>query len=130
MVSITPVFVPRARADGCGSINTSCRSGRCAAVSPHCAGQARRRKSPSMCGHAWVPADDVTTTVFNFIYSADPQIAMSYEFAMENETEDGRGPEQLLPDGRLKANLYNDYLIDRERQKTGNFLGIEGTNKQ
>jgi phthalate 4,5-dioxygenase oxygenase subunit len=77
-----------------------------------------------------VPADDVTTTVFNFIYSADPDIAMPLAFAIEYEGEDGRGPDQLLPDGRLKANAHNNYLIDRERQKTGNFTGIEGINTQ
>ena len=93
-------------------------------------GAATPPKVPTMCGHAWVPADDVTTTVFNFIYSADPDIAMPLEFAIENEIDDGRGPDQLLPDGRLKANVHNDYLIDRERQKTGNFTGIEGINTQ
>ena len=93
-------------------------------------GAATPPKIPSMCGHAWVPADDVTTTSFNFIYSADPAIAMAYEFALENEIDDGRGPDQLHPDGRLKANMANDYLIDRNFQKTGNFTGIEGINTQ
>jgi phthalate 4,5-dioxygenase len=93
-------------------------------------GAATPPKIPSMCGHAWVPADDVTTTSFNFIYSADPAIEMTHEFAMENEIEDGRGPDQLLPDGRLKANLHNDYFIDRNFQKNGNFTGIKGINTQ
>src|SRR5581483_8735384 len=93
-------------------------------------GRSTPPRVPAMCGHAWVPADDVTTTVFNFIYSADPAIAMPLDFAMENEIEDGRGPDQLLPDGRLKANWRNDYMIDRERQKSGNFTGIEGVNTQ
>lgn len=93
-------------------------------------GAATAPRVPSMCGHAWVPADDVTTTSFNFIYSADPAIAMPYEFALENEIDDGRGPDQLLPDGRLKANMSNDYLIDRNFQKTGNFTGIIGINTQ
>jgi phenylpropionate dioxygenase-like ring-hydroxylating dioxygenase large terminal subunit len=93
-------------------------------------GAATPPKIPSMCGHAWVPADDVTTTSFNFIYSADPAIVMTHEFAMENEVDDGRGPDQLLPDGRLKANQYNSYFIDRNFQRTGNFTGIEGINTQ
>jgi nitrite reductase/ring-hydroxylating ferredoxin subunit len=93
-------------------------------------GSATPPRIPSMCGHAWVPADDVTTTSFNFIYSAEPAIAMPYEFALENEIDDGRAPDQLLPDGRLKANMANDYLIDRNFQRTGNFTGIEGINTQ
>jgi hypothetical protein len=85
---------------------------------------------PTMCGHLWVPIDDVTTMVFNFIYSADPAIALPLEFALHNEREDGRHPDDLLPDFRLKANASNDYLIDRKRQKVENFTGIEGINTQ
>ena len=85
---------------------------------------------PTMCGHIWVPADDVTTSVFNFIYAADPAIGMSLEFAIENEREDGRGPEHLTPDLRLKLGQHNDYNLSRAMQKTGNFAGIEGINTQ
>ena len=85
---------------------------------------------PTMCGHIWVPADDVTTNVYNFIYAADPEIGMTREFAIENEIEDGRGPQHLTPDLRLKLGLHNDYRLSREKQKTGNFAGIEGINTQ
>jgi phenylpropionate dioxygenase-like ring-hydroxylating dioxygenase large terminal subunit len=85
---------------------------------------------PTMCGHLWVPMDDVTTMVFNFIYSADPAIALPLEFALHNEREDGRHPDDLLPDLRLRANAANDYFIDRKRQKIENFTGIEGINTQ
>jgi phthalate 4,5-dioxygenase oxygenase subunit len=36
----------------------------------------------------------------------------------------------LLPGYRLKQNLENDYLIDRQRQKTKTFTGIPGLNTQ
>lgn len=85
---------------------------------------------PTMCGHMWVPADDETTHSFNFIYSANPAIPLTHEFAMQNEIDDGRGPDDLLPDFRLKKNLTNDYLLDRNRQRGGNFTGIEGINTQ
>lgn len=85
---------------------------------------------PTMCGHLWVPADDEVTLSFNFIYSSNPNVPMPHDFAIENEVEDGRGPDDLLPDLRLKRNLSNDYLIDRARQRTGNFTGIEGINTQ
>jgi phenylpropionate dioxygenase-like ring-hydroxylating dioxygenase large terminal subunit len=88
------------------------------------------RSVPTICGHLWVPADDVTTTVYNFMYSADPNIPVTPEFAHEMEVDDGRGPEDLLPDGRLKRNLANDYMIDRQLQKTRTMTGIAGVNTQ
>ncbi len=93
-------------------------------------GAATPPEYPTMCGHLWVPMDDVTTAVYNFIYSADPAIALPVEFALHNEREDGRHPDDLLPDFRLKANASNDYFIDRRRQQGENFTGIEGINTQ
>ena len=47
------------------------------------------------------------------------------------ETQNGRGPEDLVPGTfRLKKSLANDYMIDRERQKTKTFTGIVGINTQ
>jgi len=85
---------------------------------------------PTICGHLWVPIDDVTTAVYNFIYSYDPATPITPEFAMANEIADGRGPDELLPDFRLKRNMANDYLIDRQIQKTRSFTGIAGVNTQ
>ena len=42
----------------------------------------------------------------------------------------GRGPEQVLPDFRTVGNRDNDWLIDREAQKTDTFTGIDGINAQ
>ncbi|HLQ35656.1 MAG TPA: (2Fe-2S)-binding protein, partial [Chloroflexota bacterium] len=49
----------------------------------------------------------------------------------------GTGPWELLPNTtdwygrfRLKANAANDYLIDREKQRSGEFTGIPGVHTQ
>ena len=41
-----------------------------------------------------------------------------------------KGPEQVLPYFRTVGNRDNDWLIDREAQKTDTFTGIEGINAQ
>jgi hypothetical protein len=46
------------------------------------------------------------------------------------ETLTGRGPNDVLPDFTLKRNKSNDYLIDRQMQKTTNYTGITGINTQ
>jgi len=85
---------------------------------------------PAINGHFWVPIDDVTVSVVNFSYAADPQIPFDPQFALDTETDYGRGPHELLPDLRLKRNRANDFLIDRELQKTRTFTGISGINTQ
>ncbi|HYM19256.1 MAG TPA: Rieske 2Fe-2S domain-containing protein, partial [Micropepsaceae bacterium] len=72
---------------------------------------------PTINGHIWVPSDDVTLSVFNFSYSADPGTPLSEEFIAAAESGYGRGPGDLLPDLRLKRNRSNDFLIDRELQR-------------
>src|SRR5205085_6129693 len=39
-------------------------------------------------------------------------------------------PDDLLPDGRLKRNAQNDFLINRDLQARQSFSGIEGINTQ
>lgn len=85
---------------------------------------------PSIAGHIWVPIDDGHVWVYNFIYSSEPSIPFTPEFVLKHETEFGRGPEDVLPGYRLKRNPSNDYLIDREVQRTRTFTGIEGINTQ
>jgi hypothetical protein len=87
-------------------------------------------KIPTIHGHFWVPQDDVTVSVFNFSYSAEPSIALPREFAEAMEADYGRGPDDLGPDLRLKKNISNDYLLDRDLQRTSTFTGIEGINTQ
>ena len=62
-------------------------------------------------------------------YSSD--FAITPEYAEEWEALLGRGKDDVIPGTfRLKKNLANDYMIDRERQKTKTFTGIVGINTQ
>jgi phthalate 4,5-dioxygenase len=82
-------------------------------------------------GHIWVPIDDETCWAWNFhLNISEP---MSYEQWQKMEHRMGRGlAEDFLPGGKfmLKANASNDFGMSRERQKTVNYTGIEGTNTQ
>jgi hypothetical protein len=64
------------------------------------------------------------------MYSYDPATPMPLDHALELETVFGRGPEDLLPDFSLRQRAENDYMLDRARQKSHNFTGIEGVNTQ
>ncbi|WP_067935015.1 Rieske 2Fe-2S domain-containing protein [Alicyclobacillus kakegawensis] len=85
---------------------------------------------PSVNGHIWVPVDDEHCCVYNWFYSADPQRPLPRKYCLEHEALFGRGPEDMLPGYRLKRNKSNDYLIDREVQRTKTFTGISGINTQ
>jgi phenylpropionate dioxygenase-like ring-hydroxylating dioxygenase large terminal subunit len=85
---------------------------------------------PTIQGHMWVPIDDEHTWVYNWLYHADCSALSEDEILME-ECETGRSPDQMLPGYRLKANHENDYLIDREAQRSGaSYTGIPGVNTQ
>jgi phenylpropionate dioxygenase-like ring-hydroxylating dioxygenase large terminal subunit len=81
-------------------------------------------------GHMWVPIDDTTCWTYNFHFSHTEPVA--YEQWQRYEHQMGRGlAEDFIPGTfKLKANATNDYFLSRERQKTVNFTGIEGTNTQ
>ena len=82
-------------------------------------------------GHFWVPIDDEHIATYNFMYSDNPAVPLTQHFIDECETEIGRGPDQLDP-GRpfhLKAQLSNDFFIDRDLQKR-TMTGIPGINTQ
>ena len=85
---------------------------------------------PRIDGHIWVPIDDENTWVYNFLFSADPEQPLSQAEMLDLETMFGRGPDDVNPDYSLKANIFNDYNIDRTMQKTVNFSGIAGVNTQ
>jgi phenylpropionate dioxygenase-like ring-hydroxylating dioxygenase large terminal subunit len=82
-------------------------------------------------GHFWVPIDDEHTATYNYMYSDNPAVPLTQRFIDESETEIGRGPEQLDPlrPFHLKAQLSNDFFIDRELQKR-TMTGIPGINTQ
>ena len=86
---------------------------------------------PGMYGHIWVPMDDENTAVYNTLASKDENFPITDEWWAAHESEMGRGlPERIPGTYWLKRNLDNDYLIDREVQRTRTFTGIEGVNTQ
>lgn len=92
--------------------------------------QAREDMSkPLNPGHMWVPIDDDTCMVWNWLYSwgEEPLEADDLEFdaRLGNEEEDV-DPVTFRP----TRNRDNDWLIDRDLQRTGNFTGIIGVNTQ
>ena len=91
----------------------------------------RDSRPPTMDGHLWIPIDDTCTWVYNFTYSYFPDAPLTEDYALLLETEQGRGPDEVTPDFRLKRNRSNDYLIDRQLQKSGgSFTGIKGINTE
>jgi phthalate 4,5-dioxygenase len=88
------------------------------------------KKAPTIDGHIWVPIDDNTTWVYNFMYAHDPDRPITPEQFLEDEISMGRGPGDMLPGYRSRHNAENDYNIDRAVQKTQTFTGIPGINTQ
>ena len=87
-----------------------------------------RQQVPLVKGHMWVPADDYNTSVFNWLYAVDDDKPLTPEFIEEEETGAGRGPDgETLYRHRTRE---NNWLIDREIQRTKTFTGITGLNTQ
>jgi phthalate 4,5-dioxygenase len=80
-------------------------------------------------GHMWMPVDDENCWVFNWMYARDGQ-PIAEDIFLHEEKMFGRGPQDLLPGYRTKANARNDYLIDRQLQRTRTYTGIPGVNTQ
>jgi nitrite reductase/ring-hydroxylating ferredoxin subunit len=83
---------------------------------------------------AWVPLDDTHTMSFRIVWkegrmrgvkneSADPNVALSSGKLLPDSTD-------WLGRYRLAANKDNDYLIDRETQRTKTYSGIDGISQQ
>jgi len=86
------------------------------------------RGNPSVAGHIWVPMDDDNTMVYNWEYSITDE-PLNEEDRLELRL--GNGPLDVdQTTFRSKKRRENNYLIDRQRQKTANFTGIEGINTQ
>jgi phthalate 4,5-dioxygenase len=79
-------------------------------------------------GHVWVPIDDYTTMVYNWVYTRKPE-PLSEEERLERAI--GNGPDHVdQVTFRSKANRANNYLIDRAAQKSLTYTGIDGINVQ
>jgi len=91
----------------------------------------KQNKLPSLDGHIWVPIDDENCYVYNWKYTANDEHEITDEGWNEVEHWFGRGKEDMIPGTYwLKQNPWNDYLIDREVQRTKTFTGISGLNTQ
>jgi len=86
--------------------------------------------NPLAAGHMWVPMDDATTMVYNWEYSLT-DAPLSDEDRHEIERRLGNGPHDVdQTTFRSIRNRGNNYLLDRQVQKTESFTGIEGINTQ
>jgi phenylpropionate dioxygenase-like ring-hydroxylating dioxygenase large terminal subunit len=87
-------------------------------------------EKPMVAGHHWVPIDDHNCMVWNWHYSYDS----NYQLSGDELTMDfsGNGPTHVNAQNEYRAygNVRNDWLIDREVQKTQTFTGIPGINAQ
>jgi hypothetical protein len=79
-------------------------------------------------GHIWVPMDDDTTMVYNWIFLKD-----GGSLCEEDRLERGAGNGPVHVDQttfRSYANKSNNYLVDRDVQRSETFTGIDGINAQ
>jgi len=84
--------------------------------------------TPSVAGHIWVPIDDETSMVYNWVASVLDQ-PLPEEERLESRL--GNGPLDVdQTTFRGKRNRENNYLLDRRVQKYETFSGIDGINVQ
>ena len=78
-------------------------------------------------GHHWVPIDDEHTMVWNWFYSLDEPLTIDEK----EERTSGNGADFVDPRTfQSRGNKRNDWLLDRHRQRTDTFTGIQGINQQ
>lgn len=93
---------------------------------------------PSVGGFAWVPMDDTTTMAWCFTWN--PQRALRDDESGDHPRvrlgvhlpPSARLPATSAPGGAWRpiANRANDYLLDREVQRTKRFFGVPGISPQ
>ena len=84
-------------------------------------------KGQNMNGQTWVPIDDTHCWVYCYTWNPDRPIAEQELAAMRN----GFGIHAQLDERWVPVrNRANDYLIDREEQRTRSFTGIRGISEQ
>ena len=81
-------------------------------------------------GHFWVPMDDYNVMVYNWGYSWGPDPLPEVESAL-GDSGNNLGADIDVANGfRSIRNRDNNYMLDRELQKTETFTGIKGINAQ
>jgi phenylpropionate dioxygenase-like ring-hydroxylating dioxygenase large terminal subunit len=85
---------------------------------------------PKIAGHMWVPIDDENTMVFNWTYTWGDE-----PLSEDDRTLRGTGNELYVDidvenEFRSFRTRANDYLLDRDTQRTETFTGISGVNTQ
>src|SRR5215468_1121991 len=86
-------------------------------------------KRPLVAGHMWVPMDDENCMVYDWIYSFG-QTPIDVRWRDEFEWGSGRGPEDRTADFRKTRSKTNNWMIDRQAQKTMGYSGIEGSTRR
>jgi phenylpropionate dioxygenase-like ring-hydroxylating dioxygenase large terminal subunit len=83
---------------------------------------------PLIAGHIWVPMDDENTMVYNWAMTArDEPLPEDERLARRL----GNGPEDVdQTTFRSRQSRRNNYLLDRQVQRTETFTGIDGINVQ
>ena len=83
---------------------------------------------PLLAGHIWVPADDEHTWIWSWMYTANGE-PLPAEVVDAEKRSAGRRADDVLPGTlRFRRNKDNDYLIDRELQRTTLYSGIQSVN--
>ena len=83
---------------------------------------------PKIAGHFWVPMDDEHCMVWNWVYSFSDEPLMEED---RLERGSGNGPDHVDQiTFRSLRHKGNNWLIDRQVQKTDTFSGIDGINTQ
>ena len=78
-------------------------------------------------GQCWVPVDDVNCWIYTYSWLPDRPFTNSERekyangLSLHAEVDDGYVPVR---------NIHNDYMLDREKQKTESFTGIMGVSEQ
>jgi phthalate 4,5-dioxygenase oxygenase subunit len=87
-------------------------------------------KHPGVGGHVWVPIDDENTWVYNRNYRLNEGDPFDPELWPDTGERPGEGYRRIPGTYWLMRNKSNDYLIDRDMQRSKTFTGIVGVNTQ
>ena len=85
---------------------------------------------PKVAGHCWVPIDDENTMVFNWTYTWGDEPLSEAQRALRGSGNEMHVDIDASNGFRSYRNRDNDWMIDRQMQRTQNFTGIVGVNTQ